>query len=186
MRFLIICPIYLLFLSFSACQKAPTLFELKSPEDTGITFVNQLTETDSFNILTDEYIFNGGGVATADFDNNGLPDLFFTGNQVSNRLYLNNGDFKFEDVSEEAGILALGNWCTGAVVVDINQDGWMDIYVAAAMKKGPGERDNLLFVNQEKMLPEGLASKKWGISMALLMLGIQWGPHFWIMIWMET
>ena len=95
MRFLRISPIYLLFLSFSACQKAPTLFELKSPEDTGITFVNQLTETDSFNILTDEYIFNGGRVATADFDNNGLPDLFFTGNQVSNRLYLNNGDFKF-------------------------------------------------------------------------------------------
>ena len=153
MPFLRISPIsilFLLLLSTSACQKAPTLFDLKSPEETGITFVNLITESDSFNILTDEYIFNGGGVATADFDNNGFPDLFFTGNQVSNQLYLNHGEFNFEDVSERAGILAPDKWCTGVVVVDINQDGWLDIYVATAMKKGPGERDNLLFVNQGK------------------------------------
>ena len=133
-----------------ACHQKSTLFELKSPVETGITFTNEIIETDSFNILTDEYIFNGGGVATADFDQNGLPDLFFTGNQVANRLYLNQGEFSFVDVSEEAGILASDKWCTGAVVVDINQDGWPDIYVAAAMKKGPGERNNLLFVNQGK------------------------------------
>jgi hypothetical protein len=133
-----------------SCQSEDTLFVLKTPEETGIDFNNQIDETDSFNILTDEYIFNGGGVATADFDNNGLPDLFFTGNQVANRLYLNQGEFSFQDVSEEAGILAADKWCTGAVVVDINQDGWADIYVAAAMKKGPGERNNLLFVNQGK------------------------------------
>jgi hypothetical protein len=133
-----------------ACRQETTLFELKSPEETGINFTNEIIETDSFNILTDEYIFNGGGVATADFDQNGLPDLFFTGNQVANRLYLNQGEFSFQDVSEESGILAADKWCTGAVVVDINQDGWPDIYVAAAMKKGPGERNNLLFVNQGK------------------------------------
>ena len=133
-----------------ACRQETTLFELKSPQETGINFTNEIIETDSFNILTDEYIFNGGGVATADFDQNGLPDLFFTGNQVANRLYLNQGEFSFVDVSEESGILAADKWCTGAVVVDINQDGWLDIYVAAAMKKGPGERNNLLFVNQGK------------------------------------
>lgn len=133
-----------------SCQSEDTLFVLKTPEETGIDFNNQIDETDSFNILTDEYIFNGGGVATADFDNNGLPDLFFTGNQVANRLYLNQGEFSFQDISDEAGILAADKWCTGAVVVDINQDGWADIYVAAAMKKGPGERNNLLFVNQGK------------------------------------
>jgi hypothetical protein len=150
MRFYTLLLVAILALLFVSCQSEDTLFVLKTPEETGIDFNNQIDETDSFNILTDEYIFNGGGVATADFDNNGLPDLFFTGNQVANRLYLNQGEFSFQDVSEEAGILAADKWCTGAVVVDINQDGWADIYVAAAMKKGPAERNNLLFVNQGK------------------------------------
>ncbi|SDD19714.1 Repeat domain-containing protein [Algoriphagus faecimaris] len=131
-----------------SCQKDEKLFELKDPDKTGIQFNNLITETDSFNILTDEYIFNGGGVAVADFDQNGLPDLFFTGNQVNNKLYLNKGDFSFEDISASAGIQASNYWCTGVAVVDINGDGWMDIYVATAMKSGPGERNNLLFVNQ--------------------------------------
>ncbi|SFT97858.1 Repeat domain-containing protein [Algoriphagus locisalis] len=141
---------FLVLLVFSACQKESTLFELLPASKTGIDFNNLIVETDTLNILTDEYIFNGGGVAVADFDNNGLPDLFFTGNQVSNKLYLNSGDFKFTDVTESAGIAAPNNWCTGAVVVDINGDGWMDIYVATAMKTGLGERNNLLFVNQGK------------------------------------
>lgn len=144
---------YLLFcgallFALTSCQKETKLFELKSPESTGIDFANTIVETDSFNILTDEYIFNGGGLAIADFDNNGLPDVFFTGNQVSNKLYLNQGKFKFKDISAEAGIEAVDRWCTGTTAVDINQDGLMDIYVAAAMMKGEGERDNLLFVNQ--------------------------------------
>jgi hypothetical protein len=146
LHFIVICFIVL----FSSCKEDSTLFELKSPEKTGIDFNNQIIESDSFNILTDEYIFNGGGVAVADFDQNGLPDLFFTGNQVPNRLYLNDGDFKFMDISESAGIMASENWCTGTVIVDINNDGWPDIYVATAMKTGPGERNNLLFVNQGK------------------------------------
>jgi enediyne biosynthesis protein E4 len=142
----VVCLIFLL----SSCTKESTLFELKSSDHTGIDFNNEIIESDSFNILTDEYIFNGGGVAVADFDQNGLPDLFFTGNQVSNRLYLNEGNFKFSDISEISGIMAPEKWCTGSVIVDINNDGWPDIYVAAAMKKGPGERNNLLFVNQGK------------------------------------
>ncbi|MBN7812719.1 VCBS repeat-containing protein [Algoriphagus sp. H41] len=137
-------------LFFTSCKKDTTLYTLRSPADTGIDFNNEITESDSFNILTDEYIFNGGGVAVADFDQNGLPDLFFTGNQVSNKLYLNEGEFMFRDISEKAGIMASEKWCTGSVVVDINQDGWPDIYVATAMKKGIGERNNLLFVNQGK------------------------------------
>lgn len=137
-------------LAFSSCKKDETLFELKSSGDTGIDFNNEIIESDSFNILTDEYIFNGGGIAVADFNQDDLPDLFFTGNQVANKLYLNQGKFKFEDVSESAGIGAPNNWSTGTVAVDINSDGWMDIYVASAMKKGLGERNNLLFVNQGK------------------------------------
>lgn len=150
MKSLFLCCYLVLILSFISCKKEDKLFVLKSPDKTGITFNNLITESDSFNILTDEYIFNGGGVAVADFDQNGLPDLFFTGNQVPNRLYLNEGDFKFSDVSESSGVMASDRWCTGSVVVDINEDGLPDIYVAAAMKKGQGERNNLLFVNQGK------------------------------------
>ncbi|MEB2784230.1 VCBS repeat-containing protein [Algoriphagus persicinus] len=141
----------LVLLAFSSCNnKEATLFELIPASKSGINFNNVIVESDSFNILTDEYIFNGGGLAVADFDNNGLPDLYFTGNQVSNKLYLNQGKFKFEDVTETAGVAAANQWCTGSVVVDINGDGWMDIYVASAMKLGLGERNNLLFVNQGK------------------------------------
>ena len=143
MKFTYSSLLVLCLLAFSSCKKETTLFELLSPNETGIDFTNTILETDSFNILTDEYIFNGGGLAVADFDNNGLPDLFFTGNQVPNKLYLNSGKFNFNDVTETAGIGAPDQWCTGAVVVDINGDGWMDVYVASAMKLGPGERNNL-------------------------------------------
>jgi hypothetical protein len=161
-----------------SCQQDQTLFELKSPEETGITFANQIVESDSFNILTDEYIFNGGGVATADFDQNGLPDLFFTGNQVANRLYLNQGEFKFDDVSEQAGILAEDKWCTGSVVVDINNDGWPDIYVATAMKKGPGERNNLLFVNQGKDAQGNISFKEMASQYGIADPGNSMGAAF--------
>ena len=169
-----------------SCQQDQTLFELKSPEETGITFANQIVESDSFNILTDEYIFNGGGVATADFDQNGLPDLFFTGNQVANRLYLNQGEFSFTDVSEEAGILAADKWCTGSVVVDINNDGWPDIYVATAMKKGPGERNNLLFVNQGKDAQGNISFKEMASQYGIADPGNSMGAAFLDMTWTET
>jgi hypothetical protein len=161
-----------------SCQQEQTLFELKSPEETGITFANQIVESDSFNILTDEYIFNGGGVATADFDQNGLPDLFFTGNQVANRLYLYQGEFEFTDVSEQSGILAADKWCTGSVVVDINNDGWPDIYVAAAMKKGPGERNNLLFVNQGKDAQGNISFKEMASQYGIADPGNSMGAAF--------
>ncbi|PZX56497.1 VCBS repeat-containing protein [Algoriphagus chordae] len=159
MKFSYYSLVVLILLAFSSCNKEPTLFELIPASKTGVDFSNTIVESDSFNILTDEYIFNGGGLAVADFDNNGFPDLFFTGNQVSNKLYLNSGNFKFEDVTETAGVAAANQWCTGTVAVDINGDGWMDIYVASAMKLGPGERNNLLYVNQGKN-PEGTITFK--------------------------
>lgn len=147
----LLCPlVILLVFGFVACKNDSPLFVLQEAQHTGINFTNTITETDEFNILTDEYIFNGGGVAVADFDQNGLPDLFFTGNQVENKLYLNEGDFKFVDISATAGIEAPDRWCTGVTVVDINEDGWMDIYIATAMYEGEGVRNNLLFVNQGK------------------------------------
>ena len=99
-------------------------------------------------ILDIEYFYNGGGVALGDFNKDGLPDVFFTGNQVANRLYLNKGDFKFDDISTSAGVTGNGKWCSGATLVDINNDGWLDIYVSATLSQDNKQRENLLYVNQ--------------------------------------
>lgn len=139
----------MLMLLFCSCQnKESTLFVLKPAKTTNIEFINRIVETDSFNILTEEYIFNGGGVAIADFDNDNRNDILFTGNQVPNKLYLNKKDFKFQDVSEISGIGAKEKWSTGAAVVDINLDGWLDVYICVAMASGDQQRRNMLFVNQ--------------------------------------
>jgi hypothetical protein len=158
----------LLLILASCSNKENTLFNLLPREKTGIDFNNHIVESDSFNILTDEYIFNGGGVATGDFNNDGLPDLFFTGNQVPNKLYLNEGKMKFKDVSADAGIEAKDRWSTGVTLVDINGDGFLDIYVCAAMFKEAEKRANLLFVNQglnEDGVPTFIESaKQYGIA----------------------
>ncbi|HTF18929.1 MAG TPA: VCBS repeat-containing protein, partial [Chryseolinea sp.] len=125
-----------------------TLFVLRDAEDTGIDFSNTIEESDSFNILTYEYIYNGGGVGVADFNNDGLQDLFFSGNQVRNRLYLNQGEFKFDDVTDKANVNVDKRWNAGVAVVDINNDGWMDVYVCATTNADPSLRRNMLFVNQ--------------------------------------
>src|SRR5687767_11183169 len=89
------------FIFLASCKKEPdTLFKLLSPDETGIAFSNRIFESDSLNILNQEYIYNGGGVAVGDFNNDGQSDLYFTGNMVSNKLYLNKGDFKFEDITK--------------------------------------------------------------------------------------
>lgn len=132
----------------SCNERKSTLFSRIPSQHSGIKFNNQIVETDSFNILTSEYIFNGGGVAIGDFNNDGRPDIFFTGNQVQNKLYLNQGDFKFEDVSKEARIGAKDSWNTGVALIDINNDNLLDIYVCAAMLPTDSEKANMLFVNQ--------------------------------------
>ena len=93
-------------------------------------------------------IYNGGGVGIGDFNRDGLPDIYFTGNTVSNKLYLNKGDFKFDDVTSAAGVGGEGEWCRGVAVVDINNDGWPDIYVCVTIKSNPQQRRNLLYINQ--------------------------------------
>ncbi len=136
-------------LALASCSKKEShLFKLRPSQQTGITFNNQIVETDSFNILNNEYIFNGGGVAIGDFNNDQKPDLYFTGNQVANRLYLNQGKLQFNDVTKVSGTAAADRWSTGVAVVDINADGWLDIYVCAAMSPDASKRANLLFVNQ--------------------------------------
>lgn len=141
--------ILLLFIGVLSCKKKPnTLFQLLSAEETGIDFSNTIQETDSFNIINYEYIYNGGGVAIADFNNDGLQDIFFTGNEVPNRLYLNKGDLKFEDISTVAKIDVPNRWSIGVTIVDINGDGWKDIYVCATTKPDSANRQNMLFVHQ--------------------------------------
>jgi hypothetical protein len=138
----------LLILAFSACKQQEThLFGRLNSEETGIDFSNRIFESDTMNILQTEYIYNGGGVGIGDFNNDGLPDVYFTGNMVSNKLYLNKGDFQFDDITEKARVTGEGKWCTGVALVDINNDGWLDIYVGATMKPDSSSRANLLYVN---------------------------------------
>ena len=130
-------------------QSGSTLFKLLPSSYTGITFKNVLTESDSLNILNQANIYNGGGVGIGDFNNDGLMDIYFAGNMVSNKLYLNKGSMKFEDITNAAGVDGKGRWCTGISVVDINADGLPDIYVSASFwKKNVPLRTNLLYINE--------------------------------------
>ena len=132
---------------FVSCSKEQsTLFDLLDSEYSGIDFENTITETDNFNILTNEYIFNGGGVAVSDFNKDGLPDLFFTGNMVSNEMYLNQGELKFKKITKNAKLNSDNYWSTGVAIADVNSDGWMDIYIAVAMKDE--NRNNRLYIHQ--------------------------------------
>jgi hypothetical protein len=133
---------------FSCKKKSDTLFTLLSPDDTNITFSNNIIPTDEVNIMKREYIYNGGGVAVGDFNQDGLQDIFFSGNAVPNELYLNKGDLEFENVSEVAGIKAPDRWSQGVAIVDINNDEKLDIYVSATFSQEAIRRQNMLFVNQ--------------------------------------
>ncbi|MFH5883372.1 VCBS repeat-containing protein [Halalkalibaculum sp. DA3122] len=131
------------------CQKSDTstqLFQRLSPEQTGIHFSNDIEENSSLNMFELFYLYNGGGVAIGDINNDSLPDIFFSGNMVSNRLYLNKGDFKFEEITESAGLLDEG-WSTGVNFVDINHDGYLDLYVCRSGKAPPEQRKNRLYIN---------------------------------------
>jgi enediyne biosynthesis protein E4 len=142
--------VVLLALLIGGCKKENNnaLFRMLPAGETGITFNNVIHDNDSFNILSYEYIYNGGGVGVADFNNDGLQDVFFSGNLVPNKLYINKGELKFEDVSDVANISGNGRWCSGVSVVDINNDGWMDVYVTATMHADSSDRKNMMFINK--------------------------------------
>jgi hypothetical protein len=128
-------------------QAADLYFELLSPEKTGVNFSNHITETFQQNVLLNSYLYNGGGVAVTDVNNDGLPDLYFTATQASNRLFLNKGNLRFEDITESAGVGALGGIKTGVTVADVNADGYQDLYVCRSGMLPTPDRANLLFVN---------------------------------------
>ncbi len=141
---------YLIVLSFliiSCEQKQTKLFSKLDTSETGVDFKNKLTETHKFNYFTHPYMYLGGGVSVGDINNDGLEDIFFTGNMVPNKLYLNKGDLKFEDISKSAGIMGDGRWYTGTTIVDINQDGYLDIYCSVNGKNPP--HNNVLYINNQ-------------------------------------
>ncbi|MDZ7606648.1 MAG: VCBS repeat-containing protein [Cyclobacteriaceae bacterium] len=134
---------------FISCQSDPgTLFTLLPPEKTGITFSNDVMEDEYMNILSNEYIYNGAGVGISDFNGDGFQDVFFIGCQVTNKLYLNNGDFTFTDISQDARIASRGRWGAGVTIADVNSDGLPDIYVCATAHLDPEMRRNQLFIHE--------------------------------------
>src|SRR3954466_6461629 len=119
-------------LCISSCHRGHPLFALLPSSQTGIHFNNRIVENDTINPADMINVYNGGGVAIGDFNRDGLQDVYFTGNLVPNKLYLNKGKLSFEDITDKSGTGGEGKWCKGAAVVDINNDGWPDLYVCAS------------------------------------------------------
>jgi hypothetical protein len=159
-----VIPLLALLIVF-ACSKEPEqsaepqLFSLLPSEATGVTFSNDLTDSPGFNILEYLYFYNGAGVATGDVNGDGLTDLYFVGNQVDNKLYLNKGNLSFEDVTEKAGLSGAGTWSTGVTMADVNGDGHLDIYVSQVGDYKEAKGTNQLFINQGDMTFVDEASK---------------------------
>lgn len=154
--FIKLCSLFFFAVLFSSCsekkqqeisEETQALFELLSPEATGIDFINKIENQKNFNIFKYRNFYNGGGVAIGDINNDGLADIYLTGNMVPNKLYLNKGNLKFEDISASAGIEGSKPWSTGVNMVDINADGLLDIYVSNAGNLKGNNHDNDLYIN---------------------------------------
>ncbi len=128
-------------------QGQKPLFSLLDKNQTHIDFSNQLNYTENYNTYTYRNFYNGAGVGLGDFNNDGLSDIYFCGNLVDNKLYINKGNFVFEDVTEYAGVACHGSWSTGVSIADINGDGWLDIYVCKSGDPNSANRQNELFIN---------------------------------------
>lgn len=153
----------LLALSLSACQENKAVFQQKEKgmeanavlftqlpaATTGVSFRNDIPESAGMNSMVYEYFYNGGGVAIGDIDNDGLPDLYFVANLKENKLYKNLGDFQFEDITQTAGVKGSFGWSTGVTMVDVNADGWLDIYVCKSGKGKAKDRENELYINKQ-------------------------------------
>ena len=126
-----------------------TLFEALPPQVSGVEFANTLDFDEDFNIYTYRNFYNGGGVALGDVNNDGLTDIYLSGNRVANRLFLNRGDMRFDDVTDRAGVAGQAAWSTGVTMADVNADGWLDIYVCNSGDIQGDNRRNELYINQQ-------------------------------------
>ena len=124
-----------------------TLFELKDNRKTGINHVNTIESSKELNVFKYRNFYNGGGVAIGDLNNDGLPDVYLTANMKKNKLFLNKGDFNFKDISNSSNTAGNRSWSTGVVMVDVNADGWLDIYVCNAGNVKGDDQKNELFIN---------------------------------------
>ncbi|MCU0346011.1 MAG: VCBS repeat-containing protein [Saprospiraceae bacterium] len=142
---------------WASCKQLPNsgsdaLFHKLSASQTGINFVNEVQDGPDFNVLTYRNFYNGGGVAIGDVNNDGLADLYFTANMQPNKLYLNKGNWQFEDITEKAGVGGTKSWSTGVSMADVNGDGWLDIYVCNSGDIAGDNKENELFINQSGSL----------------------------------
>ena len=128
-------------------QKSTLFFEKVNPKESGIYFSNDLTDTNELNIVEYLYYYNGGGVAVGDINNDGLDDICFTANQLPDRLYLNLGDMKFIDITESSGIVMDDSWSTGVTMADVNNDGFLDIYISKLGNLRNFNTHNQLYIN---------------------------------------
>ncbi|WPP48625.1 VCBS repeat-containing protein [Catalinimonas niigatensis] len=143
-------------------KETETLFTKMASDDIGINFQNILRETEEFNVMKYGYFYNGGGVAVGDINNDSLPDIYLSGNLVASKLYLNKGNWEFEDITEQAGVAAAGLWNTGVSMADVNGDGWLDIYVCRSAAADPAKRKNLLFINNGAAGEENISFSEMG------------------------
>ena len=137
----------ILHILFNACVSEDKQFTKLSPSSTKIYFNNKLKETNSRNYFTNPYMYLGAGVAAGDFNNDGLEDLFFLGNMVPNKLYINQAGLKFNDISDSSGVKGDGRWYSGVTLIDINNDGFLDIYCSVGGENGPN--NNVLYINNK-------------------------------------
>ncbi|MDE3144040.1 MAG: CRTAC1 family protein, partial [Bacteroidota bacterium] len=147
LKFGIVCLLFIVAVLYS-CNNSNTMFTSLSSASTHIKFENNLEKKDLFSILYYLYYYNGGGVAIGDINNDGLPDIYFSANSSGhNKLYLNKGNFEFEDITDKAGVAGTSDWCTGVTMADVNGDGFLDIYVCAYAQAHDQNGHNQLFIN---------------------------------------
>lgn len=152
-------PLVACILFLNACKKETHRFDRLDGSSTGIHFANLVQEKDSFNIMHNEYMYNGGGVGVGDLNMDGLPDLVFTGNKVPSRIYLNKGNLQFEDITRTAIGLDSSQWISGVAMADINADGLTDLYFTSTSSRNPEMRKNQLWIHQG-LNPQGIPTFK--------------------------
>ncbi len=139
--------LFIIVISLNAQNKKETLFKKLTPNESGIDFINKVTQNYNLNLYTNEYMYNGSGIGIGDLNNDGLPDIIFGSNQLGPRIYLNLGNMKFKDITKSAGLGDIKPWITGVTLVDINADGLLDIYFSISLDGFPDKSRNQLWIN---------------------------------------